>query len=115
MVALSAATWSRSKGFSAAGRERHDRSQHCYNDEMQFTLRAMFIAIAVAAAACAAAKYFVEGDDPYAMFVAIFAIPILLCCTVGTLTGRRSRWFGIGVGIDIGLVGLVLLRLMMVA
>lgn len=32
---------------------------------------------------------------------ALFAIPVLLCCAVGTLRSQIGRWLLIGIGIDL--------------
>lgn len=94
--------------------ERGAAVLRCYNDEMQFTLRAMFVATAFVAAASAAAKYAVAGNDPYAQFVAILAFPVFVGSAVGTLAGQMWRWIRAGIWADLALIGLIQLQVMMV-
>jgi hypothetical protein len=85
----------------------------------QFSLGAMFVAVAFVSLTCAALKHFVSTvcepgsmANPAGEVFAFFGIPIGLCGTLGSLRGRLAQWLWCGVGIDIVVLGLIMLTLL---
>jgi hypothetical protein len=92
---------------------------HAATKPWQFSLGAMFIAVAFVALTCAALKCFITAacdpgslTNPAREVLAFFGIPIGLCGTLGALRGRLVQWLWCGVGIDIVVMGLILLTLL---
>ena len=80
----------------------------------QYSLRALFAATALVAVACLAVCYAVAGyGERMGRLFALALAPILLCAAVGALRRRVGAWIKVGVGIDLGFIGLILFRLMM--
>jgi hypothetical protein len=78
---------------------------------MQFSLKAMFIATALVAVACFAAKLVVVSYSPMDRQIGALAIPVLIGAAVGTLTGRVASWVLCGVAVDLALIVLVVISL----
>jgi hypothetical protein len=75
----------------------------------QFTLRALFVATAFIALACAAVRFIVSINEPMGQLLAALPIPILICGAVGVLRGRLRFWVSFGIVIDCVVLGFVLL------
>ena len=78
----------------------------------QFTLASLFVATAFIALACAATRYAVAGAEPMGKLYALASIPVLLCGAFGAFRGRLRLWLAYGVGIDVAVVGFILLSLL---
>jgi hypothetical protein len=83
----------------------------------QFSLGALFVAVAFVALTSSAVKHFVvigsqDSINPAAAVLAFFGIPIGLCGAFGALRGRLAQWLWCGVGIDIVVMGLIMLALL---
>ena len=74
----------------------------------QFTLRALFVATAFIAMACAAVRYVVTSDEPTGQLLALLPVPILICEAVGVIFGRVKAGLGLGIAIAFALLWVVL-------
>jgi hypothetical protein len=83
-------------------------ARHGYNGGMlakgQFTLRALFVATAFIAAACALVRFIATTNEPAGQFEVALLVPILICGAVGTLRGRVQRWLAYGVMVECALM-----------
>ena len=76
----------------------------------QFTLGSLFIATAIVALACVAARYVVTPNvEPESRWLAWLTLPVLLAGAVGVLRRRLGSWLGYGVAIAIAVNALALL------
>ncbi len=73
----------------------------------QFTLKALFIATAFFAAACALVQ-FVRVTGGLTGLLASLSVPVLVCGAVGVLRGRILFWISYGVLIALGLLLVVM-------
>jgi hypothetical protein len=79
----------------------------------QFTLKILFVATAFIALACGSVQYiFSPSADRLVWLFAWLSVPIFLCGAFGAIRGRLRLWLAYGVGIDVAVVGYILLSLL---
>lgn len=82
----------------------------------QFTLRALLVAVAFVAAACAVVQFSRTTDKPLGLFWVALAMPVTVCGAIGAFRGRAMRWIEFALAVEgaLMLLGIVVVLLSLI-